>query len=149
MTTTSAVTPSSSMSFLTSTGSSVSVAAELEGQEPYIESKSAQMKETRVPGTDPHSGSFQPTTVQGTKTREGREKVGENPIRHSVEVTMPRVADSSSVTESVLSTPQHQQQGAGELSMSELTPSEDTVEQHLPPTTATLPPQCMCSLPLS
>lgn len=58
-------------------------------------------------------------------------------VRQSVEVTVPHVCsgDSISVTESVVSTPH---QGQGELSISELTPSETqgTIEVHLTP----LPP---------
>ena len=69
-------------------------------------------------------------------------------VRQSVEVTVPQVytADSSSVTDSVVSTPH---QGQGELSISDLTPSETqtTIEEHLtthPPPTTTLPLQRKC-----
>ena len=92
-----------------------------------------------------------PVSIGRREIGRGEEERRGTSVRQSVELTVPGVytADSSSVTDSVVSTPN---QGQGELSISDLTPSETqaTIDEHLtphpPPPTTTLPLQRKSSI---
>ena len=144
--TTSAVTPSTLESSSTSFRSSISMSADREDDEHHFDRlKSTQVSNNRATRTDPHSSAF----VEGVEKRGEREE-GEMAARHSVvERQVLHATDSSSpATQSVISTLPPQPQGVGELSVSDLTPSEvqfnpegETPATATSPKSATIPLQ--------
>ena len=141
MATTSAVSPSTLESSSTSVRSSISISTVREDDDDR--SKYTQTSKTRATASDPCSSIF----VQERSERRGMrgEKEREKVARHSaVEGQVLCTTDSSSpATQSVISTPPPpRHQGPGELSVSDLTPSEVQFnpEEETPTcTTAALP----------